>query len=79
MLVLKLNIVRRGALTHQLKLLLTTPGNHRDDTVVEVAKGEANLAQLCCCEVFSDVSFAVIPGLRVVVGSFLHTVFCLAL
>lgn len=78
MLVLKWNILRRGALRYQLKLLLTSSGSHRCDTAVQVAKGEANLAQLCCCETFSDVSFVVIPVLRVV-GSFLHTVFCLAL
>lgn len=76
MLVLKLSVVRKGALRYQIKFLLITSGNHRCDTVVQVAKGEADLAQLCCCEIFSDVSFVVISGLRVVVGSFLHTAFC---
>ena len=78
MLVLKLSIVRTGALRYQLKLLLTFSGNHRCDTVVQVTKSEAYLEQLCCCEIFSHISFDVIPDLRVV-GSFLHTVFCLAL
>lgn len=76
MLVLKLSVVRKGALRYQIKFLLTTSVNHRCDTVVQVAKGEADLAQLCCCEISSDVSFVVIPGLRVVVGSSLHTAFC---
>lgn len=79
MLVLKPNIVRRGVLTYQLRLLLSTPRNHRCDAVIQAARGEANLAQLCCCEILSDVSFVVSQGLRVDVGSFLHTVSCLAL
>lgn len=79
MLVLKLNSVRRGALRYQLKLLLTTSGNQRCDTIKQTDKSEANLTQLCCCEIFSDFFFVIIPGLRVAVGSILHTVFCLAL
>lgn len=72
MLVLKLSVVRKGALRYQIKLLLTTSVNLRCDKVVQ---GEADLAQLCCCEISRDVSFVVIPGLRVV-GSSLHTAFC---